>query len=518
MNKALQRLRDIKAKAVKRMEELNAAARSENRDLTVAEQAEFESLKAQAATLATEIEELQKEDPTPAPVKVDVDQLKREATQAEQIRQSTIRERVAAAKLPVELANELCKDGNVTVDAASVRIFAELAKLSKENPKVEPHVQVTKDARDNFRAELTAGLLHRMDPSNHPIKEGLGRRFAGRSLMTMAEESLKAVGVRTESLTPGQIVEAALMGRNGHTAYLEGAGMHTTSDFPSILGDVANKRMRMAYEAAPKSFMPFSKRVTASDFKPMNVVQISDISQFQLVNEHGEFKSATLSDSKETYALKTYGEIVKVTRQTIVNDDLRAFDKLTQAIGTAAARLENETVWAIITSNPTMGDGTTLFHAANRNNLLSGAGSALALSGLASARAAMRLQKAPKGQVLNVTPAYIMVPAALETTALQLTVPNAFAANQFTNVIPEWIKTLTPIVEPLLDANSATAWYLAASPGTIDTIEYAYLEGQEGLYTEQKNGFEVDGIQIKGRLDFAAAAVEPRGLQRNAGV
>ncbi len=60
-----------------------------------------------------------------------------------------------------------------------------------------------------------------------------------------------------------------------------------------------------------------------------------------------------------------------------------------------------------------------------------------------------------------------------------------------------------------------TNWFMVADPSQIDTIEYCYLEGQQGVYIETRYGFEVDGVEIKARLDFAAAAVEPRGLQKN---
>ena len=52
---------------------------------------------------------------------------------------------------------------------------------------------------------------------------------------------------------------------------------------------------------------------------------------------------------------------------------------------------------------------------------------------------------------------------------------------------------MTPISEPRLDTASATAWYLAANPAQIDTIEYAYLEGQQGAYIETRNG---GGIRV----------------------
>jgi len=62
-----------------------------------------------------------------------------------------------------------------------------------------------------------------------------------------------------------------------------------------------------------------------------------------------------------------------------------------------------------------------------------------------------------------------------------------------------------------------TGWYLVADPAQIDTVEYCYLEGQQGVYIETKQGFEVDGVEIKARMDFGAAALDFRGLQKNAG-
>jgi len=102
---------------------------------------------------------------------------------------------------------------------------------------------------------------------------------------------------------------------------------------------------------------------------------------------------------------------------------------------------------------------------------------------------------------------------------LQLVYPINIASWRADAVIPEWVRSLVPVVEPRLDAaaNGATAWYLIADPAQIDTVEYCYLEGQQGVYIETKQGFEVDGVEIKARMDFGAAALDFRGMQKNAG-
>jgi hypothetical protein len=74
--------------------------------------------------------------------------------------------------------------------------------------------------------------------------------------------------------------------------------------------------------------------------------------------------------------------------------------------------------------------------------------------------------------------------------------------------------SLQIIVEPRLTGNQ---WYLAASPGQVDTIEYAFLDGEGELFTEQRVGFDVDGLEIKARMVFAAKAIDYRGLFKNAG-
>jgi len=202
-----------------------------------------------------------------------------------------------------------------------------------------------------------------------------------------------------------------------------------------------------------------------------------------------------------------------VTRQAIVNDNLSAFERVIPGFGRAAADLERATVYGILNANAAMADGVDLFHADHGN--LVGTGAAISVTTLGAMRALMRKQTGINGQSINVEPRYLIVPAAIETVAQQYT-STAYMPEAGSNINP-FAGSLQVIVDPVLDGTSATAWYLAADPSQIDTIEYSYLEGNEGVYIETRNGFEVDGVEIKARLDFAAKAIDWRGLAKQPG-
>ena len=198
-----------------------------------------------------------------------------------------------------------------------------------------------------MRAGLEASILFRGNPGDAALRES-GREYAGLTLIDVARECLEAAGVKTRGMNRNEIARVALQGRFGAAEYFDGGGMATVSDFPNILANVANKTLRQAYEAAPRTFVPFCRQVSATDFKPINRVQLSDVPTLPPVNEKGEFHRTALSDSKESYSLATFGEIVAITRKVIINDDLQALTRVPAGLGQAAAQLESDTVWAVV--------------------------------------------------------------------------------------------------------------------------------------------------------------------------
>ncbi len=419
----------------------------------------------------------------------DAQRIAQEAISAERQRAKEISRVVRTAGLHADFGMGLI-DRGASIDEARAAVIDELARL-QEGGEIRTQVRVeTSPAHiESQRAALVDAIRHRANPS-HKI-DTAAREFAGMTLLRVAEECLSMNGVSTRGLSKRQIVERAL----------------TTSDFANIMADVTNKELRQGYTEQRRTFELVFRRRTAADFKNINIVQLSSAPDLVTLNENGEFKSGTLTDGKETYKLITYGRLINLTRQTVINDDLDALTRVPNMFGASGARRESDVVWGIFTANAALADGTALFHADHNNTLAAGAINATNVGAL---RKLMRKQTGLQGEVLDIQPEFLLAGPDKELELDQFF--GTFMPNAQTSVTPSNLRSLTPVVEARLTGNN---WYLAANHSQIDTIEYAYLEGEEGVYTETKQGFEVDGVQIKARLDFAAKAVDHRGLARN---
>jgi hypothetical protein len=454
------------------------------------------------------------EEPTMTPEEIEAKRLADEATQRAATTQATEEAIKRSADITdmctrhgvSQLASGLIRGGN-SVDQARTAVLEELARRDAANGgHRNVQIQTVTDEQETRMRGMEEAIVHRVD-SRAKLTDN-GRQYRGMSLLEIGRDFLQSRGIETRGMDRMRLAAEMLQYRSG--------GMHGTSDFSNLFANVANKRLRSAYDDNAGTYTQWARRApNAPDFKNISVVQLSGAPDLLQTNEHGEFKYGTMKDGAETYAVLTYGRIVALSRQAIINDDLRGFDRLVSAFGNSSRRLENRTVYAQLTANAALSDSVALFHA-NHANLQTGAGSALQMSALTAARAAMRVQKGYQNEELNVVPNFLICPAALEQAAYQLTSSQYVPAKSSdVNEFRFGGRTaLTPIIEPILDASSATAWYMASDSNQIDTVEYCYLDGAEGPVIETDAGFDVDGISYKCRLDFAAKAVDYRGLYK----
>ncbi|MDN5934256.1 MAG: Mu-like prophage major head subunit gpT family protein [Pseudonocardia sp.] len=437
-----------------------------------------------------------------APV-IDADAIRAE----ERARSAEIGSICARHGLDAAFRDQLIRDG-VTLDRARAMVLERLVETDPAGRTAEPAPAQARggDARGvQYRDAVTAALMHRSDPGLHQLSTD-AREFRGLSLLEMARAVLERGGVSTRGMSRMELAGVAFTSRAG-------VGYHATGDFPAILANVAGKTLRAAYASTPRSFAAWARRATITDFKPVTRVQLGGAPDLEKVLESGEFQYGTIGEAKEVYALASYGRIIAITRQALINDDLDAFTRIPAAFGASAADLESDIVYSILMQNPAMGDGTALFHA-DHGNL--GATEVINEKSLSAAYRAFAEQKGIEGRKISILPAHILVPPgprSLEARKqITATTPTSTAdVNTFAG-------RLQVVEEPrLIPSAGQDPWFLVADPARIDTVEYAYLDGQEGVFTETRMGFEVDGMEIKARHDFAAKAIDWRGLWKNPG-
>jgi hypothetical protein len=386
-------------------------------------------------------------------------------------------------------------DRGATIDEARAVLFDHMAHRSSSVSIMPTHNHQTFDNPEFFRMAAADALYTRIDVSFKPSEAA--RQYVGFSLPEMARACLHRNGISTVGFGADTLVTRAL---------------DSSSDYANVLANVLNKTLRVAYQAAPSGLKDVARQTSNVDFRAKMRIML-DSTGFTLdpVTEDGEFRHGSMVDAAESYSVATYGKIFGITRKVIVNDDLDAFGDISKRMGIAAAQFEATTLANLLLSNPVMGDdGIALFHASHSN--LAASGAVPSVTTLTAARLAMRHQTGKGGGLISVTPSILVVPAELETQGEQL----------ITAIRPVVVGEVNPfskltrmVVEPRLGAN---AWYLWADPGEVDSLEYAHLASSPGPQLESRLGFDVDGLEVRVRLDFGCGFVDWRGVYKNPGI
>jgi hypothetical protein len=399
------------------------------------------------------------------------------------------------------LLRECEDDPRCTPEAAGVRLLEVLGRNSSpvQGSAIDRAFGLGTEGRvQDFRAAATDCLLMRAGlrvAQPHPA----ARDLAGMGIVAMAEAVLSMTGQRPIGTGRDAIIRAAL----------------STSDFPALLGNVANKSLQTGFVQANTTHREWTAPRTVGNFKPQTLVNLSNAPGLLPVPEHAEYRAGNLTDSATTFSVSTFGRIIRLSRQALVNDDTGAFTTLPAAMGAAAARLEADETYARLLATANLSDGQPLFHSSRGN-----VGSIAALSGasLMAARAAMRRHRTADGlEFMDLMPAVLLVPVSLEGLAEQLVTSPVDITRANATVQPEWIRRLRVVADPRLDVSSTTTWFLVAQPEQAPGIVRAYLEGQEQPFLESQEGFTIDAIEWKVRLDFGTGVIEPKSLYRTPG-
>lgn len=422
-----------------------------------------------------------------------------EQTEENRKRTQAIQQMARAAGLSADYALALVGT-DLTVEQCSTAIMRRLAKRSQENGVNGNHsVRATGlDAGTKKRMAVENALLHRIYPSKFSLDAG-AREFRGMTMVEIGRELLSERGINTRGLDRSEVAKMVFN------------RAHSTSDFPLLFEGVINKMLRAQYEFAPEFWDKIARQTSVDDFRARGLYSAGVANGMKKIPEGGEIKYTTLKESKEQIRVETFGEGISYTRQAFINDDLGVFSIIPSAFVRHWDMLRGNLVWGLLTDNVKMSDGKGIFDATH-GNLLTGASSALSEESLAAAKTAMMKQKDIAGQIIRMVPRYLIVSPENEMMAKKLVTATTPVKFEDVNV---FAGAFDVIVEPRL--TDPKAWYLMADPYAVDSLYYAYLEGNEGLRVDSTEEFKTDSMDYAVRGDFGAAAIDYRGIVKAAG-
>lgn len=352
---------------------------------------------------------------------------------------------------------------------------------------------------DKFRAAAQDAVLM---AAGIPVADAApgAQELRGYSMVEMARESLRRESDSTVNF--------------GDNMELARAAINSTSTFPAIMSNLANKSVMLGFNEAETTYQIWAGKGSNRDFKEAARVALSEAGTLELVPEGGQFKQDSFGEASARTKVATYGKLFSLTRQAIINDDLGLFSKIATKYGSAAKRLVNKMVYAQLTGNVKMQDNVALFDTKHGN--VAGTGEALSVKAIAKAITAMRRQKGITGEAtLNITPKYLVVPPELEMTAYQIVNSTAAVDGVNSGVANPYKGRFIVVADAEL--TDPDAWYLVADATQHDTIEVTYLNGVETPRLETRQGFDVDGIEYKVAFDCGVSALDFRGVFKNAG-
>ena len=386
-----------------------------------------------------------------------------------------------------DLLVECLGDLSITAEQAKDKLLAKLGAGTTPSAAVTPYADNGNIVGDSVKQSLLARAGIDKDKTN-----AKDNAYNAMTLRELARASLVDRGISVSGQNAMSMVGLAFT--------------HSSSDFGQILIDVAHKSLLKGWETAAENFDQFTSRGTLTDFRAAKRVGLGDFGYLPQVGEGEEYTYGTIGDEGASVALATYGQLFTITRQAILNDDMHLLTKIPEKMGQAARATIAKLVFALLSGNAKAQDGKALFDASHKNTITN------AVLDLANIDKGIQLMNGfvnARGEPLAIEPEFMLLPTSMYTRGLQLiksaSVEGADANSGIINPLRDIV---TPVKSARLQAADEKSWYLINK----EAIEVSYLDGIDTPYMEQQQGFTVDGVSTKVRIDAGVNVIDYRGI------
>jgi len=444
------------------------------------------------------------------------------ATLAERKRSASIRDAGKALKLGDEFITRHVNEGTSADDFRKLAIEAAADQIkSPLRDHGRPSIDAGATDAEKFQLGITAALLHRFGPQtvNALHKSGFdvsaGDQYRSFSMVELARACVERAGGSTLGKSRMEIIGMANTLSSGYQA---------TGDWTIAFEEAIHKSMEMRIALSEVTWRRFCSVGRLNDFRPHRLYRLGEMGTWQVVLENGEYKRIEVPDAKrETVTAKKHGNIIAITREAMINDDMSFIMEQINSFVDGGLYTVEALVYAALAENgglgPIMSDGNPLFDATHGNI---GTSAAISVASLDADRSIMRRQRDTNNQrFLMIRPSVLVIATELYGTALVINDAqfdqdevNVNATNKFQ--VPNKVRGM---FNDIVDAPELTGTrrYMFADPNLAPVLHVGFLGGVERPVVENREGWTVDGTEMKGRYEFGIGVRDWRGALTNAG-
>lgn len=311
----------------------------------------------------------------------------------------------------------------------------------------------------------------------------------------------------------------------------------STSDFPLLFGDIIDRQLLAAYREYPAIWQAYCLRRIVKDFRSAKSYYVNGgDSVLPGVSQGGEYEAGSLDEGVYTLTVKKYGRRLPFFWETLINDDLGAFEDVPVRLGRAARRTEDKLATQLHVD--ASGPHASIYTSGN-GNIVTG-NPALSIQALQTGYGILASMTDGKNEPIMMDAVTLEVPPALEITAnniinaIQVWInQNAAAGTPEQQIVTaNWLARRTKVVvNPYIPivastANGNTSWFLHADPNSErPAFQMGLLRGHEDpeIFMKEPNArrvgggvnpmdgdFDTDTVEYKVRHVVGGSAMEPK--------
>lgn len=247
----------------------------------------------------------------------------------------------------------------------------------------------------------------------------------------------------------------------------------STSDFPILFADTLDRKMLGYYKEMDPVYQAFIADDTVNDFRSVKrFAQDGLEGVLPEVDELDEYPEGALEESKDEYSVHKRGRRVAISWESWINDDFNNFLRIPERLARAARRTEQRIATELYVSGK--GPHTSLYKAGFKNIVTKNP--ELSINGLQTAMQVLAEQKDNDNEPIVQEAIILVVPPALEVTALNIINGlvidlNEFGGSENTRLRAQnWMQNrVRVVVDPYIpiiasEENGSTSWFLFSDP------------------------------------------------------